>query len=275
MAYPSTIDSFTNPVGTTQLSADDHAQQHRIEGSAAVALENKVGIGSGSAAANQILVGSGAGTSAWGSVWNLAQLGTATINNATVGTPRITGGTASAFLLGTSTLTAGTINGQIVNAGTLANGVYGTAQFTGGTLANAAVGTPTILGGTIAGSGTAAAISFGIAIAPNAGSLTDSAGGTFTVNAATAQVYFSVMGTNAGNRTLNTPANPTSWQPINYAYKASGSNNATLVWGTAFQISQDVGTPALGTSTSWNYFSWRYNPISTKWDFQGNSLNLI
>lgn len=107
MAYPSDITSFSNPQGTTNLATDDHALQHRTAGSAIVALENKVGVGSGSAAANQILVGSGAGTAQWGTVWNTAQLGTPTI-----GTPAITGGTATNLVsntptLGTPTLTLG------------------------------------------------------------------------------------------------------------------------------------------------------------------------
>jgi hypothetical protein len=125
MAYPTDITSFSNPQGTTNLATDDHALQHRTAGSAIVALENKVGIGSGSAALNQILVGSGAGTAAWGTAWNNANLGTpaitgGTANNQILGTPAITGGTANAFNLGTPTITGGislSVNGSITQAG--------------------------------------------------------------------------------------------------------------------------------------------------------------
>lgn len=109
MAYPSTIDSYTVISGTTLVADDDHASRHNSEGSAITALENKLGIGAGSAATNQILVGSGAGSAAWGSTWNLAQLGTPT-----VGSPSITGGTLTLPQIKTSTmgsvLVTGTVN---------------------------------------------------------------------------------------------------------------------------------------------------------------------
>ena len=39
---------------------------------------------------------------------------------------------------------------------------------------------------------------------PGVGTIADSAGGTFTVNAQAAQVYYSAQGTAAGNRTFGT-----------------------------------------------------------------------
>ena len=72
MAYPTTIDApgGTAATGTTLLANVDHALDHRTLGSAVIAIENKLGVGSGSASANQILVGSGAGTATWGTTWN-------------------------------------------------------------------------------------------------------------------------------------------------------------------------------------------------------------
>ncbi len=257
MAYPSTIDSYTAVNGTTLLSTG-HADNHNVSGSAMITIETKLGIGAGTPAANQVLIGSGAGTSGWSGTWNAAILGTpavtggtytsGVVNNATVGTPAITGGTINSVVMGTPAVTGGTWNA-------------------------ATLGTPTI--GTITVPGTVAPLSFSAAIAPVGGSLVDTAGTTWTVNAQAYQIYYSVLGTAAGNRTITTPLNPTAWQPLTFTFKASGSANGTLVWGTAFQISQDAGTPALGTSTSWNYFAWRYNPVSTKWDNQGNVKNLI
>lgn len=43
MPYPSEIDSFSNPQGTTLVSTDDHALQHRREGSAIVGIETTLG----------------------------------------------------------------------------------------------------------------------------------------------------------------------------------------------------------------------------------------
>lgn len=102
MAYPSSIDTDTPSAGTTLLSADDHSNRHNVIGSAVVALENKVGLGAGSAAAGNILVGSGSGTSVWSQTWNSGSLGTPTI-----GTPAITGGTINNTVLGTPSITLG------------------------------------------------------------------------------------------------------------------------------------------------------------------------
>lgn len=249
MAYPSSIDSYTAVNGTTNLSPV-HSGLHNTAGSALIQIENKLGIGSGSASADKILVGSGAGTTAWTSTWNNGVLGTPTMSNGFWGTARITGGTIISTLMGTN-------------------------QITGGTLANASIGTPTILGGTVALSGTTTALSIGGAFVPSGGSLTDSAGGTWTVNAQANQVYYSVLGTAAGNRTIATPVNPTAWQTINFGFKSSGSANGTLVFSSGFLPSADLGTPTLGTGTSWSWSSWRYNPIDTKWHAQGAVTNLI
>jgi hypothetical protein len=114
MSFPSSIDAPDITMqGGSFVAINDHAQDHRLLGSAVIQLENKVGIGAGSASLNQILVGQGAGTATWGTVWNQANLGS-------------------------MTATGGTITGQIQNDGTIANGVYGTATWQGGTIANAA-----------------------------------------------------------------------------------------------------------------------------------------
>src|SRR5258708_7955365 len=85
MSFPSTIDApaGTAAQGTSLLSVVDHGLDHRTLGSAVIAIENKVGIGVGSANTNLILVGTANGTSNWQQTWN----------NGTLGTPAITGGT--------------------------------------------------------------------------------------------------------------------------------------------------------------------------------------
>ncbi len=243
MAYPSDITTFSNPQGTTSLATDDHANQHRLAGSAIVALENKLGVGSGSASVGKVLVGTGNGTSSWGS----------TVNNALLGTPTITSGTITLAVINTSTI--------------------GTPAITGGTANGLVLGTPTI--GTITVPGTTTALGFSAAIAPGVGTITDVAGGTLTVNAQTGNIFYSALGTSAGNRTIATPLNLTGYQQLTYAFKASGSANGTVAWGTIFRFSQDIGTPAIGTGTTWNYYGWRYNPIDGRLDFQGQSKNII
>ena len=117
MAFPSSIDSFTAPSGTSTLVSPDHANLHATAGSAITSIETKLGLGVGSASANQVLVGSGAGTSAWGSV----------VNNLNLGTPAITGGTYNTPVIGTMNATGGTINTAVFNGGT-----SGTLVNTGG-----------------------------------------------------------------------------------------------------------------------------------------------
>lgn len=76
--YPTSIDSFTNPSGTSQLASPDHALQHTNVNGAVTAIETRLGVGSGTpTAVNQILIGSGNGTASWGG----------TINGITLGTP--------------------------------------------------------------------------------------------------------------------------------------------------------------------------------------------
>jgi hypothetical protein len=136
MAYPSTITSYTasSSAGTNLLSAPDHNLDHQELRASVIAVENKLGLSAGSAAANQLLVGQGAGTSTWGSVVNGLILGTPTLTGGTYTTPTITGGTANSQTLGTPTLLAPTINGQGTNSGTVLGGVYGTSTIQGGTI---------------------------------------------------------------------------------------------------------------------------------------------
>jgi hypothetical protein len=211
MAFPTSLDTFPGTVaqGTSLISSPDHASDHRTLGSAAYALEQKLGIGSGTPTANKVLIGSGNGTSIWGTEWD-----------------------------------------------------------------NAILGTPTI--GTITVPGTVIPLTPSAALSPASGSIADSPSGTMTINAQSGQIFYSVLGTTAGNRTIGTPYNPTAWQSLLYAFKTSGSTNATLVWSSgAFTFSQDIGTPALGTGVTWNYYAWRYNSITSRWEYQGQSKNII
>ena len=159
--------------------------------------------------------------------------------------------------------------------GTLSSSLIGTSQITGGTLASASIGTPTIIGGTIAGSGTVTPISIGVNLAPTVGTLSDSSGGTIFANAQAASLFEITLGTNATNRTLGTPQNPTNGQAITYRIKQNAAGVGTVLWASVFRFSSNVGTPTLGTASTWNYFGWRYNQGDVKWDFVGQSLNVI
>lgn len=234
MAYPNTYDSFlgTTAQGTSALTSPDHALDHRTLGSALSSVEHTLGTNPGG---TEILKNFVAGdfASRINSSNVLQQTLQGTINNSILGTPTVTGGTATSITLGTPT--ADVINAR--NSGT--------------------------------------ALGFGNSIYPAEGTVADAAGGTLTVNAQAAQIYYCAMGTAAGNRTIGTPTNLSSYQQLTYAFKASGSANGTLVWAGIFRFSQDSGTPAIGTGTTWNYYGWRYNAIDSKLDFMGQSKNII
>lgn len=248
MAYPSTIDApNTSMQGTTQLadSLADHALSHRNLGSAVINIEHTLGTTGGtnlfsSYTSNDKPLAERGGT--------LQKNVSGTINNSTFGTP---------------TLRSPTLNGLGTNSGTINTGVYNNGTF----------GTPAVdkVKASTAGTG----IYFANPIYPAVGSLTDSAGGTLTADMGTAQLYYSVMGTTAGNRTIGAPTNIGTYMQLTYAFKASGSNNGTLVWDSTFRVSQDLGTPTLGTGTTWNYYSWRRNSIDSKFDFNGQVTNII
>ena len=111
MAFPSSYDTFlgTTAQGTSLLSSPDHSLDHRTLGSAAAALELKIGVGVSTPTVNKILIGSGVGTATWTTEWD----------NATLGTPQINNGTVANSLVGTSTITGGTISSIQITRKTL------------------------------------------------------------------------------------------------------------------------------------------------------------
>lgn len=239
MSYPATLDTYTAVAGTTLEATADHANMHNVAGSAVVNIETTLGTNSGTS----VLLGFAAGNFALPV-------------NSSSGL-----GTLQRPILGTLSMAAGTFTGTITNS----------AVVTGGTISSPAIGTPTMDFVSARNAGTG--IGFNNAIYPVKGTVADSAGGTLTVDARAAQIYFCTMGTAAGNRTIATPTNLSPEQLLIFAFKASGSANGTLVWGTIFRVSSSIGTPLLGTS-GWSYYNWRYNSTDSKLDFQGQTLNL-
>lgn len=242
--YPSSIDNFTDPSGTSLITTPDHAGLHTDVNDAIFNIQTVLGTTSATAALKNITAG------------RFALAGSA---------DTFQKGTINMSLFSTGTISGGTLTGAVGNSGTVTGGVYNGASF----------GTPTIVGGTVAVSGTVTPLSFGAGIAPTVITLTDSAGGTITPNAQAGQVFHMVLGTTAGNRTLGTPANAaTDGQPLVYRIKQNTNNTGTLVWPAIYRFNAN-GTPTLGTTSSYNYYAWRYNAIDTKWDFQGNSGGVV
>lgn len=272
MPYPTAIDTFGTPAGTSTLSSPDHALEHRTIGSAVGTIEQVLGTTAGTGVLKNFSAGKLAVYDNGG-----------TLNNAIVGTPRITGGTASSFIVGTSTFQGGTVANALIGTsttqgGTANNQVVGSPSITGGTttgqlINTATLGTPTVQG-TIAVSGTVTPLNIGAGLAPTVVTLSDSAGGTIALNAQAGQVMHMVLGTTAGNRTFGTPANATEGQALIFRLKQNSNNTGTIVWPAIYRFNEN-GTPTLGTTSSYNYYAWRYNSVDTKWDFQGNSRGIV
>lgn len=255
MSWPTSFDTFsgTTAQGGSLLTAPDHAQDHRTLGSFAGTAENIIGLGVGTPKVNTFLQGIGGGSSQWGTVGTALTFASSNFNNGTAGT---------------LTLQAPTINGQGTNSGTISGGVIGTATIQGGTGISMTLGTPAI--DVINARSVSTGVGFNNSIFPSEGTLVDSAGGTLAVDARAAQIYYCVLGTAAGNRTIGTPSNLSNYQLLTFAFKNSGSQNGTLVWSSIFRFNTG-GTPVLGTGNTWNYYGFRYNFIDSKLDQMGVS----
>ena len=108
--YPGSLDTSTqqpSPTATTEMAVPgfEHDVVHTNHSGAIIALETKVGTGSSTAAANSVLAGTGAGTSAW----TTGALANDTTGNAATATALATGRTIS--LTGAATGTSGSFDG--------------------------------------------------------------------------------------------------------------------------------------------------------------------
>lgn len=142
--YPSSLDSYTNPAGTSLLTSPDHAADHTAIHSAIVAIETTAGTTAGTNVLKNFAAGDFPARINGSNV--LQQRVSGTIDNAILGTPAVSAGTwSNAQLIGTPQITGGTHS-----AGVLANNTVGTPNVSAGTWSNAQlIGTPQITGGTI------------------------------------------------------------------------------------------------------------------------------
>ena len=251
MAYPATKETFTDPSASDPRNSPSHAGLHTSINGVVEAIQDTIGTTAGTSIARNFAAGDFAARINGSNV--LQQAISGTINNAIVGTSIVQGGTANNQVVGSPAITGGTTTNQLINTATL--------------------GTPTIQG-SVAVSGTVVPLNIGAGLAPTVVTLTDAPSGTIALNAQAAQIFHMILGTTAGNRTFGTPANATEGQSINFRLKQNSNNTGTIVWPAIYRFNLN-GTPTLGTTSSYNYYSWRYNTIDTKWDFQGNSGGLV
>jgi hypothetical protein len=117
--YPGTIDSFTNPSGTSTLDSPDHAQQHSDANDAIEAIEAVIGTTAGTSVLKDFSAGEfPARVNSGGTLTQTLTGGT--INATTLGTPTVTGGsfaspTTTGTDAGTATLTNKTLTSPKIN----------------------------------------------------------------------------------------------------------------------------------------------------------------
>ena len=117
--YPTSLDGTTQlprPAGTNLLADAnyDHAADHTTISQAVIAVETKLGLNAGSAANNQLLIGVGAGSSTWGTVWT----GGSIVN------PNISGGTHNNGVFGSPTLQQGTLLEPFIDTHSIGSAAY-------------------------------------------------------------------------------------------------------------------------------------------------------
>lgn len=74
--YPGAKQTFSDPSGTSLLTSPDHAGLHTDMNDTVEAIQDKLGVGSGTPTANRLLIGSGNGTASWGTAINNINIGT-------------------------------------------------------------------------------------------------------------------------------------------------------------------------------------------------------
>lgn len=132
MAYPSSIDNFTDPSGTSLITSPDHAGLHTSVNDAINIIETTLGTTSATAALKNITVGKfalagSADTFQKGTIntsaFNSGTIGTALLIGGTVGTALVQGGTANNVVMGSPAITGGTITSSLR--------ILGSALYTG------------------------------------------------------------------------------------------------------------------------------------------------
>lgn len=219
--YPATKQAFTNPAGTTRVDTGvDHAGAHSDLNDTVEALQDTLGTTAGTSIAMNFAEGDFALRVNSSNVMQTAVAGT--INNSTLGSPTITGGTiANMQLIGTSQITGGT---------------FETASVIGGTVTTAVIGTNTIQGGTMNGVTMQANIH-------NHATATD--GATVTFDLGTADVHSVTLG---GNRVLAV-TNSTVNRAFMLNLIQDGTGTRTVTWFATINWT-DTTAPTLTTTAS-------------------------
>lgn len=296
--YPGTLDAFTNPGAGSLVTSPSHAAQHANVNDAMEAVQSTLGTTLGTSVLKNFTTGSFAereGTLTFGA--NRYSMGTTALNQGSalfyngtniVGSALVTAGSAGTLVFGTNSYTLGTTalsqgsslfyNGtNIVGSAGALNVLTskGDVRVHNGT-------TETRIGSGSDGhvlaalSSAATGLTWRSFVAPTQQDVSDAAGGTISITYGdTLAMQQIVLGTAAGNRTLSLAAGVNN-SPLTLKIKQNAAATGTLVWtATNMLFSSDIGTPSLGTASTWNYFGFRYGTTDTKWHFMGQSKNII
>lgn len=116
-AFPTALDTLSNPTGVQNLNNPDHAAQHANINDAMEAVQAKLGIGASTPTSGNLLVGTGVGSATWSKA---APTGTIV---GTTDSQTLTNKILTSPTINTATINNPTLNTNTVSEYTAANGV--------------------------------------------------------------------------------------------------------------------------------------------------------
>ena len=133
--FPASLDSLTNPLAADTLDSPSHSGQHINSNDIIEAIETNLGTNSGTSVLKHFTAGQfpirATGVAATGTLQQTIVSGT--YNNTVIGTPDITGGTATSSVLnssvvGTPAITGGTATNLLLTTPSFSSGAINTAD---------------------------------------------------------------------------------------------------------------------------------------------------
>lgn len=121
-AFPTSIPSFVDLIGSMTLAANQHTLRHNIVHGEVTAIATKIGTGASTPATGEVLAATGTGTSAWGKVALASMVsGTLPVANGGTGATTSTGSGAVVLAAGPTISAANLTSSPVITTPTIAS----------------------------------------------------------------------------------------------------------------------------------------------------------